>query len=304
MPRMEPIRQTTRTDYTERMLRVVTYIQHHLDEDICLETLADVACFSPYHFHRIFRGFVGESVSEHVRRIKLERAAQRLKQTDRSVLDIAFEAGYDAPEAFTRAFRKMFRVSPRQYRLANQPLSTRPARVHYSPGGTIRRLQPITIKEPTMQVEVKELPPIRVAFARHVGPYHECGKAWEALCLWAGPNGWFQPGVQFIGLCCDDPDVTPPDKIRYDACLTVDESCKPEGEIGVQTIEGGLYAVTTHHGSYTKLSDTYAALCGQWIPQRGYEIRSAPSLEIYLNDPNDTPEDELLTDVHVPLERR
>ena len=300
---MEPIKETTRQDYTERMLKVLTYIQRHLDEDIRLETLADAACFSPYHFHRIFRGFVGESVKEHIRRIKLERAAQRLKQTDKSVIDIAFEAGYDAPEAFSRAFRHMFHVSPSQYRAAVQAVKGMPGRVHYSPDGTIEKVEFHTGKEQTMKVEIKDVQPMRVAFVRHVGPYPECGKAWETLCAWAGPNGYFQPGVQFIGLCYDDPDVTPSDKIRYDACITV-EKFRPEGEIGAQIIEGGLYAMTTHHGSYMKLSDTYAALCGGWIIENGYEIRSLPSFEVYLNDPNETPEEELLTDVYVPIEKK
>ena len=155
-----------------------------------------------------------------------------------------------------------------------------------------------------MKVEVKEIQPIRVAFVRHVGPYNQCGTAWEKLCAWAGPKGYFQPGVQFIGLTYDDPEVTEPDKIRYDACITVDESCRPEGDIGVQCIEGGLYAMTTHHGSYSKMNHTYAALCGRWIPQQGYEIRSLPGFEVYLNDPNSTPEAELLTDIHVPIERK
>ena len=301
---MDPIKEATKKDYTERMLKVFTYIQHHLDEDVRLETLAETACFSPYHFHRIFRGFVGESVKEHIRRLKLERAAARLKQTDHPIIQIALEAGYEAHEAFSRAFRQMFGLSPSRYRAINQPYSNNPAVIHYNPEGDIKGFEPWKQEAKAMKVEILEIQSIKVAFVRHVGPYDQCGRAWEKLCTWAGPNGYLRPGVKFIGLCYDDPDVTPPDKIRYDACLTVDESCKPDGEIGIQIIEGGLYAMATHEGSYNKLSETYAQLCGQWVPQNGYEIRSLPSFEVYLNDPNSTPEAELLTDVHVPIERK
>ena len=152
-----------------------------------------------------------------------------------------------------------------------------------------------------MNATVRETPDRKVIFIRHTGPYAECGEAWGKLCMWAGPKGLLQPGSEFIGLSYDDPDVTPADKVRYDACITTDADVAPEGQIGVQTIPGGLHAMTTHHGSYTKLSDTYAELCGQWAPQNGYEIRSAPCMEIYLNSPEDTPEDELMTDVHVPV---
>jgi AraC family transcriptional regulator len=109
-------------------------------------------------------------------------------------------------------------------------------------------------------------------------------------------------GAQFIGICHDDPDVTPPRKIRYDACVTVDDDFRAQGEIGVQKIAGGEYAMLTHHGSYQRLNETYAKIMGQWLPRSGRELRSTPCFEIYLNDPESTPPEELLTDVFVPLE--
>ena len=191
-----------------------------------------------------------------------------------------------------------------QYRAANQPFNGSPAEVHYTPGGDIKKFNPWKQETDLMKAQIVEIQPINVAFVRHVGPYKECGKAWEKLCAWAGPKGYLQPGVQFIGLCYDDPEVTPPDKIRYDACLTVGDDCKPDGPVGIQAIEGGLYVRTTHEGSYNKLYETYADLCGRWIAQNNLEIRSLPSFEVYLNDPNSTPEAELLTDIHVPVERK
>ena len=110
---MKPV--TART-YEERMLRVLVHIQEHVDEDLSLAALARVAHFSPYHFHRIFRGMVGESVKTHIRRLRLERAALHLKTTRRPVTRLAFEAGYETHESFTRAFRDMFGVAPSVYR--------------------------------------------------------------------------------------------------------------------------------------------------------------------------------------------
>jgi AraC-like DNA-binding protein len=115
---------TTATEqtYRQRILRVQLFIQEHLDEELSLERLARVAHFSPYHFHRIFRALVGEGVNEHVRRLRLESAAVDLKNTGRTVLEIALDAGYGTHEAFTRAFRQMFGVSPSQYRAGQHPL--------------------------------------------------------------------------------------------------------------------------------------------------------------------------------------
>lgn len=139
-----------------------------------------------------------------------------------------------------------------------------------------------------MQVEIKRLEPLRVAFVRHIGPYHQCGQAWEALCTRLGSEGWIGPDSRFIGLCHDDPDVTSAERIRYDACVTVPAEFEPQGEVGVQVIEGGDYAMTVHHGPYERLSETYARLCGQWVTRSGRSIRAAPGLEIYLDNPEET----------------
>ena len=153
-----------------------------------------------------------------------------------------------------------------------------------------------------MKVEVIEIQAVRVAYVRHVGPYDKCGQAWEKLCMWAGPRGLLGAGVQFIGLCYDDPDVTEAEKIRYDACITVEGDVDLVDGIALQELAGGLCAMTTHFGPYEKLSDTYAALCGQWLPANGREIASRPSMEIYHNSPEDTEPEDLITDVHILIE--
>src|SRR5215472_11822474 len=102
------MRDTTIQDYQSRILKVLVHIQKSLDSPVSLEELAAIASFSPFHFHRIFRGMVGESVKEHVRRLRLERAAAQLRAGRASVTEIAFEAGYSSHESFTRAFGMMF----------------------------------------------------------------------------------------------------------------------------------------------------------------------------------------------------
>jgi AraC family transcriptional regulator len=104
-----------------------------------------------------------------------------------------------------------------------------------------------------------------------------------------------------LGLCHDDPAVTPPDKIRYDACIVIKKDVAPEGDVGVQTIAGGDYAVAIHRGPYEKLGETYAELCGQWIPGQNRESAAAPAFEVYKNNPQKTKPEKLVTEVHVPL---
>jgi AraC family transcriptional regulator len=296
---------TTERDYQKRILRVLVYIQDHLDEALPLEELARVAHFSPYHFHRVFRGMVGESVKEHVRRLRLERAALRLKNGDQPVTRIALDAGYEAHESFTRAFTAMFGMPPSRFRAARRALPFReaPSGVHFVPGGQVTAFRPPQNSgDPAMDVRIETFPARRVAFVRHVGPYRQVHTAWEKLAAWAGPRGLFGPRAMAIGVGHDDPDVTPPDKIRYDACLTVDGPVAPEGEVGVQEVGGGEYAVFTHRGPYENVSQTLARFCGEWLPASGREPRSAPCLSIFRNSPENTAPEDLLTDVYMPLE--
>jgi AraC family transcriptional regulator len=275
------VRTTTLRDYKARILRVLTHIQRHLDEDVDLPALAKVACFSPFHFHRVFSGMVGESLKEHVRRLRLERAAGRLKRGTSSVTALAFDAGFQSPEAFTRAFKALFGVSPARYRGEKRPT---PAR-----------------RGIAMDVDLLRLPPARVAFVRHVGPYRSVGAAWERLLPRLGKEGWLGAGSRFIGVCFDDPDVTPAARIRYDACVTVDAAFTPRDEIGLRTIPGGDYARATHAGPYAKLGASYRRLLGEWLPRSGRELRDVPCFEVYQNDPETTAPKDLLTDLYVPL---
>lgn len=296
------MRQQTERAYKERILRVLVHIQDHLDEAVSLEELAAIAHFSPYHFHRIFRGMVGESVMEYVRRLRLERAAHHLKFGDRSVTHIAFQAGYETHEAFTRAFGAMFGQSPSHFREQHRTLPLQPAawETHSHPDGRLKKYLNAQESRPSLAARIVSIPTMRVAFMRHVGPYGEVGQTWGKLFAWAGPKGLLGRGVKIMGIVHDDPEVTPPDKVRYDVCIVVDDSFRPEGDIGTQQI-AGKYAVATHQGSYEALGETYGRLCGQWLPGSGWELRSAPAFEMYRNSPRDTKPEELLTDIYLPL---
>jgi AraC family transcriptional regulator len=297
------MRTVTLRDYKRRLLRVLVYVQQHLDDELKLEELARLASFSPYHFHRIFKGMVGESVKAYVRRLRLERAASRLKLGAAPVTDIALEAGYESHEAFTRIFHSVFRVAPSRFRASKraQPPVPVPSGLHYPNGQRPASFKTAPAGATDMKVKIEHREPLRVAFMRHVGPYSKVGETWDRFLPRMGKEGWLGGDALFIGICHDDPEVTPPNKIRYDACVTVDERFVAEGEIGVQVVPGGDYAVTTHIGPHNRLGDTYSRLLGRWLPRSGRELRSSPCFDVYLNGPESTSPRDLLTDVYAPL---
>jgi AraC family transcriptional regulator len=296
------MRAVTLQNYKRRILQVLSHIQHHLDDPLPLHELAALACFSRYHFHRIFKGMVGESVKEYVRRLRLERAAGQLKLGSASVIDIALNAGYESHEAFTRSFKACFGASPSQFRLIRRArFAGVSSALHYRAGRTVRHFRTIH-RGGNMNVKLERLKPMRVAFLRHVGPYGEVGPTWDRLLTIMGKDGYLGGGTMLLGICHDDPEITPPAKIRYDACITVGDDFVPGGDIQVQTVAGGEYAMTTHTGPYKNLGRTYTEFLGQWLPRSGRELRDVPCFEVYVNDPQSTAPEDLLTDIYAPLQ--
>jgi AraC family transcriptional regulator len=303
------MRPATLQFYKGQILKVLVHVQRHLDDParLTLDELAAIACLSPYHFHHVFRGMLGESLAGHVRRIRLERAATRLKLSRLSVIEIAHEAGYSTHEAFTRAFRGAFGTSPRGFRARHRPTFEVSASsgVHFRKSVRPRGFRAAP-RDPTgdlpTSVVIKTLKPMRVAFVRHVGPYDQVGRAWDLITTRLGKDGWFGADTAFLGVCHDDPAVTRASQCRYDACVTVDVGFRPEGEIGVQMVSGGAYAVLTHIGPYATLGVSYARLFGQWLPRSGRLLRAIPSFEVYLNSPENTDPEDLIVDIHAPLE--
>ncbi|HTL58983.1 MAG TPA: GyrI-like domain-containing protein [Candidatus Limnocylindrales bacterium] len=245
-------KESTLRFYKECLLRVLVHIQQHLDEPSSLQELARLACLSPHHFHHVFTGMLHESLGNHLRRLRLERAASRLKLTQMPVVEIAFEAGYETHEAFSRVFRKSFGLSPVGFRRRDglKMQIQAPSGVHYHGRKRLATFRAVQIGARTMDVKIRQLKPMRVAFMRHIGPYNEVGQTWDKLMMQLGKEGLVGAGTQFIGICHDDPAVTSSDKIRYDACITVDGVFRASGEIGLQIVPGGDYAVLTHFGPY------------------------------------------------------
>jgi AraC family transcriptional regulator len=286
-----PIREDTFKDHQERMNRVMTYIQEHLDQPISLETLAGVACFSVFHFHRIFSAFTGETLSSYVRRIRLEQAANKLCHTKQSITDIALATGYETPAAFTRAFAQQFKQSPTNFRKKQLVRLVTHQQII------------IKLKEVHMQPEFKKRKEVKALYVRRTGKYQTSAReAWEAVCNHAFPKGWVEPDAEFIGVSYDDPAITAEEKLRYDACITITKDIQPEGELGVLTVAGGNYAVFLHKGPYESLYQTYQSAYGGWLPTSGKKLRDAPCFEKYLNDCSKTAPADLLTEIYIPIE--
>lgn len=152
-----------------------------------------------------------------------------------------------------------------------------------------------------MDVKIEKFDPLKVAYMRHHGPYETCHETWLRFNQWCLARKAYGPDILVIGVSWDDPEKTPPEKIRYDCCITVDDDFEPDDQVQVQALRGGDFASFTLKGSYTQIAPAFRKLFTEWLPQSGYEYEMAPCWEIYRTDPGKTPEDENITDILIPI---
>lgn len=324
-PLDEARRRALCAEYTGRINRVIDHIQANLADELSLETLAGVAAFSPFHFHRIFKSMVGENLSSFIRRLRVEKAAALLlSNPSRPITQVALECGFSSPAAFARVFKESFGMSATEWlraggnskRKENQDGSKeRYVLRKLQEAGTpaTRILDPVTgtwswrlaMEAVEAKIEVKDVPEMYVAYLRHIGPYAGdtalFGRLFERLFSWAGPRGLIGPGTRVLTAYVDDPHITDEANLRMDVAITVPEGTAADGEIGTKTIPGGRYAV----GHFEILPDQYAeawdAMCGRWFCESGYQPNDGACLEFYLNNPGQDPDGKHVVELYVPV---
>ncbi|MCJ8148861.1 AraC family transcriptional regulator [Shinella sedimenti] len=273
--------------YEKRLTRVSAYIHDHLDEELDLNRLAEIACLSAHHWHRVYRAVHKETLATTVRRLRLHRAAGELVRSDRPVRDIAVRWGYPNLQSFTRAFSAAYGMPPARYRRKGP-----------------HRAYAIENQEETtgmFDVTIRSIPPQNLLCIPHTGSYMGIGKAFEALYGTLYSRGLFQPDMRMIGLYLDDPDLVAEDKLRSFACVMVDAAPAVEPPLEQRTLSGGDYAVLRHQGPYANMGAAYRWLFETWLPASGRSIRDEVMFEHYLNSPRDVAPEALLTEIGLPL---
>lgn len=275
-------------NYQHQLSKVIEFIGKHLDEELTLTQLSDIACFSKYHFHRLFTAYTGLSLQQYIRWLRLKRAAHQLiVDKDRSIINIAIDAGFESHEAFSRAFKQTCGISPSEFRQESswqaweQPPYQLPVK-----------------KDMTMNVTIKNMNARRLAVLEHRGDPKFVGDSVNKLINWAKAqpiNLKPKPGEAF-GFGYDDPKITLPAEFRFDLAITIPEQLVLKGEVVEKRLPAGRYAVTMHKGSHDNIGDTVYALYRDWLPKSGEELADLPCIFCYYNFEHEVAETELLTE--------
>lgn len=291
-------------DQIERIQRAIDYIEGHLRDELPIESIADVACFSMWHFQRVFGAIVGDSVKEYVRKRRLASALIELTSTDRRILDIAIDHQFESQESFSRAFKAVYGKTPGECRkegiqsvlILSKPRVTIEYLDHIFGGMS---MQPRFVNEPEKKI---------VGFgARFVSPttedksgYAVVRQLWQSYASRAHEiQGRKNYGVGLVE-SLPDSKKSHAEEYWYLAGSEVEDFRSVPSGMETRTAPAGRYAVFIHKGTPAKLEHTLRYIFGSWLPKSGEELRDAPTLNCRGKDYKPDSEDSL-TEIFIPI---
>jgi AraC family transcriptional regulator len=273
-------------EYAQRIDRVIDHLRENLHRQVKLEELAKVACFSEFHFHRIFGAVSGETLNNFTNRLRLEKAARLLRYSDKSLTDIALDCGFSSSATFSRAFRSGYDTSPSQFRKSGEIKNSKICKELFDDRDYDLPMS-AEEKRAAFPVTLIDVPEREVAYIRVTNAFEE-GRvlaALKTLIEWAKSQDIFSQGILF-GMTVDDPHVTPMHLYRYEVCLA---SCLPfKSREGISKLKmpAMRYAVTKVSGDLHKVATAWDYLYRNWLIHSAYEPEHAPALEVFLEKEN------------------
>jgi len=289
-------------EYKARIERGIQYIENNLNKKISLIDVAKVSCFSEFHFHRIFKGVIGETVNDYIIRRRLERSINYLVfNPDLSITQVAQDTGFSSSANFAKAVKLHFGFSPSEIRNPDKVKNSKIGKISSKYGKVFTpsdlypdHLTNEVINKPNfkkgtkMKIEVRELESLRVCTlaSEHGYEPEAIYEAWDKLINWASSNGIKQEEQERFAFAFDNPAVTPVDKCRYTASIVIDDSLQINAPFTVSEIPKGKYAVLYFKGSpeETIKAKPQLSIYSDWFPESGFEPDDFPLLEHYLND--------------------
>ena len=280
--------------YEDRVSRVCSYIEQNLDKDLSLDILSEVAAFSKYHFHRVFTAYTGLSVARFILLTRLKRASYRIAfKNNIRIIDIALEAGFDSPEAFSRAFKRELNQSPSEFMSAPQ----------WKQWHSIFQNRLPCKGTNIMDVKIIDFDETNIALIEHHGPKELVLDTAAKFIAWRKETGLSPIKTsKTFGIPRNDPNSVAPEKFQFDICGSIDRDV-PQNTHGVKsgTIPGGRCAILRIKGSHDQIDENIYALYRDWLPESGEECRNFPCFFQYINFAHDVDECDLLTDIFLPL---
>lgn len=296
-------------DYKKRINRVFQYIDENLDSKLSLSTIAEIAFFSPFHFHRIFKAITRETLNEYITRRRIEKSASDLIHQSIGITEISFKYGFNNNSTFTRTFKKYYGISPTGFREQNPNKFSKIRQLESKNGQQYPDYEKYiciidNLKKwikMNAKIEINETPELNLAAVTHIG-VHGIENAFERLTKWANPKGLLNgPEAKMGRIFYDSFKVTGPDKVRMSVFLVINKPFETEGEVNRVTIKKGKCIVGRFEITPDDFEKSWTSLF-IWMSENGYKKSTENPYEIYHSDFREHPENKFIVDLYIPIE--
>lgn len=296
-------------EYIHRINNVVDYIENNINEPLNLQKVSEIAHFSPFHFHRIFSVFVGETLNNFIKRKRVEKAARMLlSEQNKSISEIAFECGFNSASVFCRNFKERFNLNAQEFReykegefsKINQLKSKidKSAAEHRDYLRNVKLLNKLKMEK---NIAIKNMPALNLLYVRHTGAFDQIRFAYDTLMKWAGPRGLLNfPKTQMVTVYHDDPNVTEIEKLQQSACITIENKTKTEGEIGSMTLPPAKCVVGHFDISVSEFEEAWKSVF-LWMSESGYQPGEGLPYELYHSHSGEDGNKRFVLDICVPV---
>jgi len=291
------------SEYARRINRVIDYLRGNLDRQVKLEELAKVACFSEFHFHRIFGAIAGETLNNFTNRLRLEKAARLLRYSRQNLTDIALECGFSSSATFARAFRSGYDTSPSQFRKSGEIKKSKICKELF-PQDEYGLPMSAEEKKAAFPVRLIDIPERQVAYLRVTNAFDldRMLAAFVTVIEWAKSQDVFSQGILF-GMTVDDPHVTPKHLYRYEVCLASSLPFECMAGMSQLKMPAMRYAAIKVSGDIHKVATAWDYLYRDWLIHSAYEPEHAPALEIFLDKESATDWSHFELDLCLPVRK-
>jgi len=295
-------------DYAHRINRVFEFIDKNLESDLSLNTVSEIAFFSPFHFHRVFRFITGETLNEYVTRQRIEKSASDLLHKTITTTAIAHRYGFSDNSSYSRVFKKYFGVSPTEFIKQNPNRHSKIRQLNSKNGQQYPDYEKYlciidNLKnwiQMNAKIKVIEMGKMNVAYVSCVGP-ENLASAYGRLIQWATPQGVMNSQTKMITIYHDSFKITEASKVRMSASVVVNKTVEARGEVGLASIETGKFIVGSFTIGLDEFEKSWTGLF-LWMNENGYKKADREPFEIYHNNFMDHPERKAIVDFCIPIE--
>ncbi len=283
-------------EWFNNMNKALEYIEEHITQDLRLEEIAKTACSSSFHFQRLFHMITGLTVTEYIRKRRLTMSAQEITVNGCKVIDTAYKYGYESPESFAKAFRKMHSISPTAARSSGAKLKAFPKiSFHISIKGEKDMDYRIVDRKEFLVAGV-----LRRITTKDGENFNLVPEFWQDSFKDGSYEKVAAMGGGVYGICMDYNEQSG----DFNYIIATDNPAKvlPEGFVE-RKIPAATWAVFDAVGPLPgAVQDVTKRIYSEWFPATGYEHVDAPEFEFY--PPGDTSAEDYRCEIWMPVKKK